>query len=64
MTIRWFTDRDREDMRSAKEARRVLDELYFKYAEEGGVEVTPAMLRIEGFQIRPFPPEQGIQGIS
>ena len=38
MTIRWFNDKDREDMRRDKEARleeyRVLDELYAKYARE------------------------------
>jgi len=38
VTIRWFTDKDREDMRRDKEARleayRVLDELYAKYAHE------------------------------
>jgi hypothetical protein len=54
MTIRWFTGKDREDMRLAEEARRVLDELYFRYAREGGVEVTPAMLRvIDGLQVDP-----------
>ncbi|HEX2072818.1 MAG TPA: hypothetical protein VHF92_03450 [Geodermatophilus sp.] len=53
MTIRWFTDQDREDMRLAKEARRVLDELGFKYAREGGVPVTPAALRMERLQIDP-----------
>jgi hypothetical protein len=38
VTIRWFTDKDRDDMRRDKEARleanRVLDELYPKYAHE------------------------------
>lgn len=40
-------------MRLAKEARRVLDELGFKYAREGGVPVTPAALRMERLQIDP-----------
>ena len=31
MTIRWFTDVDRQDMRDAAEERRVLDELERKY---------------------------------
>lgn len=31
MTIRWFTDADRQDMRDAAEERRVLDELVQKY---------------------------------
>ena len=38
VTIRWFSDKDREEMRRDKEARleesRVLDELYAKYARE------------------------------
>jgi hypothetical protein len=38
VTIRWFTDEDREDMRRDKEARlemyRVLDELYASDAQE------------------------------
>ena len=54
VTSRWFTDEDREDMRRAKEARQVLDELCFEHAREGGVQVTPAMLRvIDGLQIDP-----------
>ncbi len=32
MTIRWFTDADRQDMRDAAEERRVLRELEDKYA--------------------------------
>ena len=31
MTIRWFTDADRQDMRDAAEERRFLAELYQKY---------------------------------
>ncbi len=31
MTIRWFTDADRQDMRDAEEERRVLAELVDKY---------------------------------
>ncbi len=31
MTIRWFTDADRQDMRDAAEERRVLFELEMKY---------------------------------
>jgi hypothetical protein len=31
VTIRWFTDADRQDMRDAEEARRVLAELVEKY---------------------------------
>ncbi len=31
MTIRWFTDADRQDMRDAEEERRVLYELELKY---------------------------------
>jgi hypothetical protein len=38
VTIRWFSDKDRQDMRRDKEARleesRVLDELCAKYARE------------------------------
>ncbi len=32
VTIRWFTDADRQDMRDAQEERRVLYELLDKYA--------------------------------
>ena len=32
VTIRWFTDADRQDMRDAAEERRVLDELVLRYA--------------------------------
>ena len=32
MTIRWFTDADRQDMRDAAEERRVLAELEDRYA--------------------------------
>ncbi len=32
VTIRWFTDADRQDMRDAAEERRVLDELVRMYA--------------------------------
>ncbi len=39
MTIRWFTDADRQDMRDATEERRVLDELVQKY--EPCREITP-----------------------
>ena len=35
MTIRWFTDADRQDMRDAAEESRVLDELVRKYAQRG-----------------------------
>jgi len=31
VTIRWFTDADRQDMRDAEEERRVLYELEDKY---------------------------------
>jgi len=31
VTIRWFTDSDRQDMRDAAEERRVLDELVQEY---------------------------------
>ena len=31
MTIRWFTDADRQALQDAAEERRVLDELYRKY---------------------------------
>ncbi len=31
MTIQWFTDADRQDMRDAEEERRVLYELELKY---------------------------------
>ncbi|WP_138758737.1 hypothetical protein [Modestobacter altitudinis] len=31
MTIRWFTDADRQALREAQEERRVLDELIQKY---------------------------------
>lgn len=31
MTIRWFTDADRQDIRDAEEERRVLYELIEKY---------------------------------
>ncbi|WP_157936854.1 hypothetical protein [Geodermatophilus chilensis] len=55
MTIRWFTDRDRQDMRDAQEERRVLDELELKYATEASVEVTAEQIRlIENLQIDPY----------
>jgi hypothetical protein len=34
VTIRWFTDADREDMRNAKEERRVLDEIDWALARK------------------------------
>jgi hypothetical protein len=39
VTIRWFTDADRQDMRDAAEERRVLDELVRKYTTYR--EITP-----------------------
>ncbi len=55
MTIRWFTDRDRQDMRDAQEERRVLDELELKYATEASVEVTAEQIPlIENLQIDPY----------
>ena len=48
VTIRWFTDADRQDMRNAKEERRVLDELELAEGRKrspGGVPVTEAQLR-------------------
>jgi hypothetical protein len=38
VTIRWFTDADRQDMRNAVEERRVMYELVQKYAP--GREIT------------------------
>jgi hypothetical protein len=56
VTIRWFTDADRQDMRNAKDERRVLDELQVAEARNrspGGVPVTEAQLRkIENLRIR------------
>ena len=55
MTIRWFTDRARQDMRDAQEERRILDELELKYATEASVEVTAQQIRlIENLQIDPY----------
>ena len=48
MTIRWFTDADREDMRNAKEERRVLDEFELAAARKrpaSNVPMTEAQLR-------------------
>jgi hypothetical protein len=57
VTIRWFTDADRQDMRNAEEERRVLDELELAEARKrppGGVPVTAAQLRkIENLRIDP-----------
>ena len=57
MTIRWFTDADRQDMRNVKQERRFLDELELAEARRrppGGVPVTEAQLRkIENLRIDP-----------
>lgn len=59
MTIRWFTDADRQAMReekeTAQEERRVLDELDRKYAREGWDEpLSPERLRLINYlQINP-----------
>lgn len=57
VTIRWFTDADRQDMRNAKEDRRVLDELESGAARcrpSGGVPMTAAqLLKLENLRIDP-----------
>jgi hypothetical protein len=59
VTIRWFTDADRQAMReekeTAQEERRVLDELDRKYAREDRSEpLTPERLRVINYlQIDP-----------
>jgi hypothetical protein len=63
VTIRWFSDVDRQDMRNANEERRFLDELELAEARErpsGGVQVTAAQLRkIEYLCIDPCRRRQG-----
>jgi hypothetical protein len=63
VTIRWFTDADRQDMRDAEEERRVLDELVRKYvpmrtmtAEERAEAIArhPMMSRMSTLQINPY----------
>lgn len=46
MTLRRFTDRDRQDLRDAQEERRVLDEPARTYATEAWVEVTAEQIRL------------------
>ena len=49
MTIRWFTDQDRQDMADAAEERAVLRELeerYAVYREDPGIPSTEGMLRL------------------
>jgi hypothetical protein len=57
VTIRWFTDADRQDIRNAKEERRVLDELELAEARNRPSScrpVTKALLRkIENLRIDP-----------
>ena len=57
VTIRWFTDTDRQDMRNAEEERRVLDELESGAARcrpSGGVPMTEALLpKLENLRIDP-----------
>jgi hypothetical protein len=57
VTIRWFTDTDRQDMRNAKEERRVLDELESGAARcrpSGVVPMTEALLlKLENLRIDP-----------
>jgi hypothetical protein len=61
MTIRWFTDADREDMRNAKDERRFLDELDIaeirrRGVDDAGVPITESLLRKIGtLRIEPFP---------
>jgi hypothetical protein len=63
VTIHWFTDADRQDMRDAAEERRVLDELVQKYAptrtmtaEERAEAIArqPMMSRMSTLQINPY----------
>ena len=49
MTIRWFSDQDRQDMADAREERRVLFALceeYEVYREDAATEVTPRLLEL------------------
>ena len=60
MTIRWFTDADRQDMRNAAEEARVLHELQDKYQpmhvmtpEERDVQVPHRWENLTGLPIDP-----------
>jgi hypothetical protein len=57
VTIRWFTDADRQDMRNAEEERRVLDELELAQAcsrvSSRRWETTARLRKIENLQIDP-----------
>lgn len=56
MTIRWFTDADRQDMRDAEEERRVLNDLDMKYTRwSTDSREVPAdrMLTIDHLQVDP-----------
>jgi len=57
VTIRWFTDADRQDMRNAEEERRVLDELERAQAcsqdSSRRWETTARLRKIENLQIDP-----------
>ena len=61
MTIRWFTDADRQDMRDAAEEVRVLAELQRKYApcreitpEERAERIANFREHIPGLPIDPY----------
>jgi hypothetical protein len=62
MTIIWFSDKDRQDMRDAREERIRLDTLFFEFLDERGPdgvadrEASPAMIdRMGLLDIRPWP---------
>jgi len=50
VTIRWFTDADRQDMRDAAEERLVLDELVRKYAPCRPITAEERAKRIANFR--------------
>ena len=62
MTIIWFSDKDRQDMRDAREERIRRDTLFFEFLDERGPdgvadrEVPPGMIDKMGLlDIRPWP---------
>ena len=62
VTIRWFADADRQDMRNAKEERLVLDELESaaaRHRPSGGVPMTEAqLLKLKNLRIDPTWPTE------
>ncbi|WP_147262992.1 hypothetical protein [Geodermatophilus sp. TF02-6] len=55
MTIRWFTDADRRDMRDAAEERAVTDQLEAEHATTGCIPMTAEQARlIDTLDLRPW----------